>query len=135
MCLHELILVKLSAQLGANNNMIIISAVMEAGGSNSLSNSSKMTSKVIGPNGKLLVEMWPTGDFVGPNASKFKTAIGDAVRLHIPINIPDFRKVQDCFKDAIWTALTVLTIFSSYAIISCNCSSTVMIYYVMLCYN
>ncbi|KAL6552591.1 hypothetical protein OROHE_007955 [Orobanche hederae] len=79
---------------------------MEAGGSNSLSNSSNMTSKVIGPNGKLLVEMWPTGDFVGPNAAKFKTAIGDAVRLRIPINIPDFRKVQDCFKDAIWTALT-----------------------------
>ncbi|KAL6584303.1 hypothetical protein OROMI_003592 [Orobanche minor] len=79
---------------------------MEAGGSNSLSNSSNMTSKVIGPNGKLLVEMWPTGDFVGPNAAKFKTAIGDAVRLHIPINIQDFRKVQDCFKDAIWTALT-----------------------------
>ncbi|KAL6575937.1 hypothetical protein OROHE_000408 [Orobanche hederae] len=79
---------------------------MEAGGSNSLSNSSNMTSKVIGPNGKLLVEMWPTGDFVGPNAAKFKTAIGDAVRLHIPINIPDFRKVQDCFKDAIWTTLT-----------------------------
>ncbi|KAL6573225.1 hypothetical protein OROMI_012841 [Orobanche minor] len=79
---------------------------MEAGGSNSLSNSSNMTSKVISPNGKLLVEMWPTGDFVGPNAAKFKTAIGDAVRLHIPINIPDFRKVQDCFKDAIWTTLT-----------------------------
>ncbi|KAL6585647.1 hypothetical protein OROMI_002291 [Orobanche minor] len=79
---------------------------MESGGSNSLSNSSNMTSKVIGPNGKLLVEKWPTGDFVGPNAAKFKTAIGDAVRLHIPINIPDFRKVQDCFKDAIWTALT-----------------------------
>ncbi|KAL6552799.1 hypothetical protein OROHE_008163 [Orobanche hederae] len=65
-----------------------------------------MTSKVIGPNGKLLVEMWPTGDFVGPNAAKFKTAIGDAVRLHTPINIPDLRKVQDCFKDATWTALT-----------------------------
>ncbi|KAL6558270.1 hypothetical protein OROMI_018620 [Orobanche minor] len=74
--------------------------VMEAGGSNSLSNSSNMTSKVIGPNGKLLVEMWPTGDFVGPNAAKFKITIGDAVRLHILINIPDFRKMQDCFKDA-----------------------------------
>ncbi|KAL6495077.1 hypothetical protein OROGR_030759 [Orobanche gracilis] len=53
--------------------------------------------------------LWRCGQLatlLGQNAAKFKTAIGDAVRLHIPINIPDFRKVQECFKDAIWTALT-----------------------------
>ena len=71
------------------------------------SSRSSKTAQLRGPSRKLLVEVWSNGQIVGPNASNFKTAIGNEVRLHIPINTKDWRLVKDDFKDAIWNALTV----------------------------
>jgi hypothetical protein len=54
---------------------------------------------------KIIIES--DGSIVGENCHKWNSRVGDLVRIYIPIDFLDWRRVPQNFKDDVWNTLMV----------------------------